>query len=175
MLQKKKKILLLSDDLRLHSGIATMSRELVLNTLQEFDWVQLGAALNHPDQGKVFDVSEDIRKQTNITDASVKIYCFSGYGNPEVVRELISTERPDAIMIFTDPRFWDWFFKMEHEIRQVMPIIYYNIWDCDPPPMWNGPAYESCDLLMNISKQTQALVNEVLIKRNNVEVETINF
>jgi len=30
---KKKKILLLSDDLRLHSGIATQSKEIVLNLL----------------------------------------------------------------------------------------------------------------------------------------------
>jgi hypothetical protein len=29
---KKKKILLLSDDLRMHSGIATMSREFVMGT-----------------------------------------------------------------------------------------------------------------------------------------------
>jgi len=36
---KKKKILLLSDDLRMHSGIATMSREIVLNSCREFDWV----------------------------------------------------------------------------------------------------------------------------------------
>ena len=53
---KKKKILLLADDLRMHSGIATMSREFVLGTCQEYDWVQLGAAIKHPDAGKVFDV-----------------------------------------------------------------------------------------------------------------------
>ena len=49
-MSKKKKILLLADDLRMHSGIATVSREIVLNTVKEFDWVQLGAALKHPDQ-----------------------------------------------------------------------------------------------------------------------------
>ena len=36
---KKKKILLLSDDLRMHSGIATMSREFVIGTAHEYDWV----------------------------------------------------------------------------------------------------------------------------------------
>ena len=59
-MSKKKKILLLADDLRMHSGIATVSREIVLNTVKEFDWVQLGAALKHPDQGKVFDLSQDV-------------------------------------------------------------------------------------------------------------------
>ena len=39
---KKPKILLLSDDLRLHSGIATQSKEIVLSTVHKYDWVQLG-------------------------------------------------------------------------------------------------------------------------------------
>ena len=46
---QRKKILLLSDDMRLHSGIATMSRELVIQTAHHFNWVNLGGAMNHPD------------------------------------------------------------------------------------------------------------------------------
>ena len=57
----KKKILLLSDDLRLTSGIATVSRDIVISTAKEFDWVQVGAAINHPDKGKVLDLSEDTK------------------------------------------------------------------------------------------------------------------
>ena len=45
---KKKKILLLSDDLRMHSGVATMSRELVTGTLHHYDWVQMAGAIKHP-------------------------------------------------------------------------------------------------------------------------------
>ena len=58
-----------------------------------------------------------------------------------------------VIMIYTDPRFWIWLFHMEHEIRQNIPIFYYNIWD-DWQPQYNENYYESCDLIMNISKQT---------------------
>ena len=159
---KKKKILLLSDDLRMHSGIATVSREIVLNTCKEFDWVQLGAAVTHPDQGKVFDLSLDIAKQTGVEDANVKIYAYSGYGNQDVLRELIQIERPDAILHFTDPRFWGWLYAMEHELRQMMPLAYYTIWDDTPYPRWNKPFYESCDLLMCISKQTYNIVKQVL-------------
>ena len=78
---KKKKILLLSDDLRVHSGIGTMSREFVLGTLDKYDWVQIGAAVKHPDEGKVFDISQDVQKETGVNDASVKIYACSGYGS----------------------------------------------------------------------------------------------
>ena len=38
----KKKILLLSDDLRMSSGVGTMSREFVYGTLHKYDWVQIG-------------------------------------------------------------------------------------------------------------------------------------
>jgi glycosyltransferase involved in cell wall biosynthesis len=163
---KKKKILLLSDDLRVHSGIGTMSREIVLNTVKEFDWVQLAAAIQHPETGKMFDLSAEIAKVTGVEDANVKLIPFDGYGNQDVVRELIAVERPDAILHFTDPRFWGWLYQMEHEIRQEIPLFYYTIWDDSPAPRWNRPFYESCDLLMCISKQTKALVTDVLKDSN---------
>ena len=100
----RKKILLLCDDIRLHSGVATMAREIVVGTAHHFNWVNLGGAMKHPDEKKAFDLSEDVNKQTGITDASVKLYATSGYGTIEIVRELLRVEKPDAIMIFTDPR-----------------------------------------------------------------------
>jgi glycosyltransferase involved in cell wall biosynthesis len=160
----RKKILLLSDDMRMHSGIATVSRDFVIETSDRFDWVQLGAAQEHPDHGKVFDISEDVGKVKGIDNANVKIYAHTGYGTAEVLRELIAIEKPDAILHFTDPRFWEWLYMIEHEIRShyKIPIMYYNIWDCPPAPYWNKSYYESCDLIMNISKQTHNLVKMVL-------------
>ena len=161
---KKKKILLLSDDLRMHSGIGTMSKEFVLGTIHKYDWVQLGGAVKHPEEGKVLDMSGEIQKTTNVSDASLKIYACSGYGNPQILNHLIQTEKPDAILHFTDPRFWQWLYQMEHEVRQSIPLMYYNIWDDLPYPFWNEPFYESCDLIMNISRQTQNIVKNVLRK-----------
>ena len=161
---KKKKILLLSDDLRVHSGIATMSKEFVIGTSHIYDWVQIGGAVKHPDAGKVFDISADVNKEAGIDNASVKIYATSGYGNPQILQEVMNIERPDAILHFTDPRFWEWLYQIEHNIRQHVPIMYYNIWDDLPYPFWNEPFYESCDLIMNISRQTQNIVKNVLRK-----------
>ena len=62
----KKKILLLSDDLRMHSGIATQSKEFVMGTLHKYDWVQLGGAVKHPEQGKIIDMSEAVQNQYGI-------------------------------------------------------------------------------------------------------------
>jgi len=161
---KKPKILLLSDDLRMHSGIGTMSREFVLGTVDKYDWVQLGAAVKHPEHGKGINISGDVAKETGVADASVIVYANSGYGNPQILKELMDRERPDAILHFTDPRFWGWLYNIEHQIRQQIPIMYYNIWDDLPYPHWNEPFYESCDLIMNISRQTQNIVKNVLQK-----------
>jgi len=156
----KKKILLLSDDLRMSSGVGTMSKEFVLGTIDHYDWVQLGGAIKHPENGKRVDMNSAIKEETGI-DGSLTIYPISGYGSPDILRQVISLEKPNAILHYTDPRFWGWLYQMEHEIRQEMPIFYYNIWDDWPAPQYNENFYECSDLIMNISKQTVAIVNEV--------------
>jgi len=160
----KKKILLLSDDLRMHSGIATQSKEFVMGTIHKYDWVQIAGAVKHPEQGKIVDMSEAVQNEYGIKDASLKLYPISGYGNPQLLREVINVEKPDAIMHFTDPRFWIWLYNMEHEIRQDIPIMYYNIWDDIPDPLYNTNFYRSSDMLMSISKQTYGINKRILSK-----------
>ena len=150
----KKKILLLADDLRMNSGVGTMSKEFVLGTIEHYEWVQIGGAIKHPDAGKIIDMNQAIREETGIEHSYLKIYPVDGYGNPEQLRQIMQMEKPDAIMHYTDPRFWTWLYQMEHELRQEIPIFYYNIWDDWPAPQYNENFYESCDLIMNISKQT---------------------
>jgi len=159
---KKKKILLMSDDLRMHSGIATQSKEFVMGTLKHYDWVQIAGAVKHPEEGKVVDMSPAAVQEYGIGDAYLKIYPVTGYGNPDILRHIMDIEKPDAILHFTDPRFWIWFYQMEHEVRQKIPIFYYNIWDDLPDPKYNRDYYRSSDLLMSISKQTYGLNYRIL-------------
>jgi len=160
----KKKILLLSDDLRMHSGIATQAKEFVMGTIHKYDWVQLGGAVKHPEEGKIVDMSQAAKNEYGVKDAYLKIYPLSGYGNPQVLREVMKLEKPDAILHFTDPRFWIWLYQMEHEIRQHIPILYYNIWDDIPDPLYNTNYYRSSDMLMSISKQTYGINKRILSK-----------
>jgi glycosyltransferase involved in cell wall biosynthesis len=159
--REKKKILLLSDDLRMSSGIATVSKELVFGTLDKYHWVQLGAAVNHPEKGKEIDLGDDARKVSGVSDASLKIIPWSGYGDADILRELIMRHQPDAILHFTDPRYWRWLYEMEAELRQNVPIFFYHIWDDLPDPKYNRDYYESCDWLGCISKQTYGIVKRV--------------
>jgi len=160
-MSKKKKILLLSDDLRMHSGIATVSKDIVMETLNEYDWVQIAGAIKHPDKGKVFDMSAGL-EEFGIKDGYLKVYPTDGYGDGPLLREIMAIEKPDAILHYTDPRFWIWLYKMEAEIRRDIPIFYYNIWDDLPDPMYNELYYRSSDLLMAISKQTYGINNRIL-------------
>ena len=159
---ERKKILLICDDIRVHSGVATVAKEIVLHTCQHFNWVQLAGAIKHPDAGKRFDLSADTNKETGIDDSSVFIYPTDGYGNPELVRQLIKMEKPDAIFLVTDPRYFMWLFNIENEIRKNIPIIYLNIWDDYPAPLYNKAFYESCDALLGISKQT-VNINKIVL------------
>ena len=159
---QRKKILLMCDDIRFTSGIATMAREIVVGTSHHFNWVNVGGAINHPEKGNRLDLSQDTKKTMGIEDTSVFLYPTDGYGSIELIRQLMDIEKPDAIMLFTDPRYWVWLFQHEREIRQQIPIIYLNIWDDLPYPLYNKPYYESCDTLFAISKQTENINHVVL-------------
>lgn len=160
---QRKKILLICDDIRVHSGIATVGREIVIHTSHHFNWVNIGGAVKHPEEGKRLDLSPSTNELANISDSSITLYPVSGYGNADLVRYMIENEKPDAIMLITDPRYFDWLFMIENEIRKKIPIAYLNIWDDYPAPHYNKAFYEACDLLMGISKQT-VNINRLVLK-----------
>ena len=140
----RKKILLLTDDIRVHSGVAQIGREIISKTSHRYNWCQLAGSVKHPEKGKVQDISADINKQEGIEDTYCKL------------------EKPDAILLITDPRYFQWVFQMEDEIRTKIPIAYLNIWDDMPAPQYNEEFYESCDALFGISKQTTA-INKIVL------------
>jgi glycosyltransferase involved in cell wall biosynthesis len=160
--EQRKNILLLTDDIRLPSGVGTIGREIVIHTSHKYNWINLGGAMNHPEKGKIFDISEDVNQLKGITDASAKVIPLDGYGDPQLIREMIKREKIDAIFLITDPRYFAWLFSIENEIRKKTPIIYLNIWDDYPAPMYNKAFYESCDVLLGISKQTVNINKMVL-------------
>jgi glycosyltransferase involved in cell wall biosynthesis len=166
----RKKILLLTDDIRVHSGVAQIGRELVMNTSGHYNWVQLAGSINHPEKGKIADLSADVDKEQNLKDSYVKLYPIDGYGDENILREIIQLEKPDAILLITDPRYFMWLFQMEEEIRSQIPIAYLNIWDDMPAPQYNEEFYESCDALFGISKQTVAINRIVLGDKANDKV-----
>ncbi len=164
---QRKKVLLLCDDIRMHSGIATMAREFVIGLSHKYNWAQIAGSVKHPDNGKVVDLSEATKNEVGVPDPYVRLYPTDGYGNPDMLKQIMQIEKPDAILHFTDPRFWTWLYAIEREIRQQCPIGYYSIWDDLPYPLYNRAYYESCDWIGCISKQTENIVKNVLGKAYN--------
>jgi glycosyltransferase involved in cell wall biosynthesis len=159
---QRKKILMLSDDIRTHSGVGCQARNIILNSAHHFNWVNIGGAVKHPDKGKGFDLSAEVNKQIGIKDSDVKVIASEGYGDAHLLRSVMVQEKPDAIVHFTDPRYWIWMYQMENEIRQQCPLVFYTIWDDVPYPMYNREFYRSEDMLLGISKQTVNIVKNVL-------------
>ena len=160
--EQRKNILLLTDDIRFTSGVGNVGKEIVLHTAHRYNWYNVGAAMKHPDQGKIFDLSEEINNLSGINDAEVLIQPNNGYGDPRLLRQLMKQRKIDAIFLITDPRYFEWLFQIENEVRQKVPIIYLNIWDDLPAPMYNKGFYESVDTLLGISKQTVNINKMVL-------------
>ena len=172
--EDRKNILLLTDDIRVHSGVATVGREIVTNTAHRYNWVQLAGAIKHPEKETLVDLSKATGEKVGIDDASVVLYPCDGYGNPDLLRDVIKRENIDALFIITDPRYFEWLFQMENEIRSSIPIAYLNIWDDLPAPMYNRDFYDSCDALFGISKQTKN-INEMVLGKERSKSKVIKY
>jgi len=158
MLEKKKyKILMLSDHALSTSGVGCQSRFLIEGLIKKGCWTvrQFGAALKHNDYNAV-QVSEDFI-----------IKPIDGFGDPNVLRLALATEKPDILFIFTDPRFFTWLWEMEDEIHQLCPIAYWHVWDNFPRPDFNDHYYASTDLINCHSYLTYEIVSKVFPDRSN--------
>jgi len=154
---KKKKILMLCDHPLSTSGVGCQARFLIngLIATGEYTFRVLGGAIKH-DNYDLVKVNDDLL-----------IKPVDGFGNPEMLRHLLATERPDVLLLFTDPRFFIWVWEMEDEIHQICPIAYWHVWDNDPYPYFNSVLYESTDLINCHSYKTYEMVHENFPNRTN--------
>jgi len=151
---KKKTILSMSDHPLSPSGVGTQTKY-VLEALVKtgrYRVISLGGAIKHHNYDPV---SVDPYGEDWV------VHPIDGYGNPEVIRSILRTERPDLIWFMTDPRFYGWLWEMEDEIRALCPMLYYHVWDNYPYPQFNKIWYDSTDVIANISKVTHDIVTTV--------------
>ena len=153
----KKKVLILSDHALSTSGVGTQTRHLVSGLLKKNKWTfrQFGAALKHTDY------------ETVVVNEDFIIKPIDGFGSKEMLRVALATEKPDIVLIFTDPRFFIWLWEMEDEVHQMCPIAYWHVWDNHPWPEFNRVLYESTDLVNCHSYLTYEMVNERFPEKTN--------
>jgi len=153
----KKKIIVLSDHALSTSGVGTQTRHLINGLLEKGCWTfrQLGAAVKHDNYDTV------------VVNPDFIIKPVDGFGNPEMIRVILATEKPDAILIFTDPRFFTWLFEIEDEIHQTCPIFWWHVWDNKPYPDFNDRYYKATDLINCHSHHTYMQIVEKYPKKTN--------
>jgi glycosyltransferase involved in cell wall biosynthesis len=151
---KKTTILTLSDHPISPSGVGTQTRYMIEHLLKtgKYKVISLGGAIKHT----------DYRPQTiEEFGEDWTIYPVDGYGNADMVRSIMQTEKPDVVWFMTDPRFWPWLWAIDNEIRCRAPMVYYHVWDNYPYPKFNKPFYDSNDVIVTISKVTDDIVKTV--------------
>jgi glycosyltransferase involved in cell wall biosynthesis len=153
-MEEKKKIFVIADHPLAPSGVGTQTKYVIETLLQtgRYKVVCLGGAMKHQDYSpqKVQPWGDDWI-----------IYPVDGYGNKEMVRSALFNEKPDVLWFMTDPRFYEWLWSIENEVRAHVPMVYYHVWDNYPYPTFNKSFYESNDVIASISKVTHDIVNNV--------------
>ncbi len=151
---RKIKVLTISDHPLSPSGVGTQTKYIIEALLKsgKFEVISLGGAIRHPDHKP---------QKTEQYGDLWTIYPVDGYGTADTVRSIMRTERPDVLWFMTDPRFFGWLWMIEQEVRPLVPMVYYHVWDNLPYPMFNKKFYDSNDMVVTISKVTDDIVANV--------------
>jgi glycosyltransferase involved in cell wall biosynthesis len=155
--EKKIKVLVLGDHPMAPSGVGTQIKYICETLLRtgRYKFINFGGAIKHekyePQRITYGDWDDD----------DWVVFPVNGYGNAEMIRSIIWTEKPDILLFMTDPRFYGWLWQIENEIRPLVPMVYYHVWDNYPYPKFNDTWYDSTDVIASISKVTYDIVNNV--------------
>ena len=162
-MSEKKTILVLSDHPMAPSGVGTQTKYVMTTLLRtgKYKIVSLGGAVKHP------NYEPQIITDPAWDEGDFIVYPVDGYGSVEAIRSILWTQKPDILWFMTDPRFYEWLWAMENEIRSVVPMVYYHVWDNYPFPMYNKKWHSSTDVIASISKVTHDIVNNVSPETEN--------
>jgi len=136
------------------SGVATQTKymcDALLNS-GKFQILSFGGAMRHHNYQPI--------KTEEYGDDWI-VFPVDGYGTQDMVRSMIRQHKPDILWFMTDPRFYGWLWEIENEIRPLLPMVYYHVWDNTPYPTFNKVLYESNDRVATISKVTDDIVKTV--------------
>lgn len=151
---KKYKILTISDHILHNSGVALQSRYIIQHLLKtgKFQVISICVAMSHENMqvGKTHEYGDDL-----IIVPAVK------YDDQNLIRQIIDAEKPDAMWIMTDPRFYMGLFAMADEVKRHCPILWNCIWDNPPTPWYNKPLYDCIDFFGCINKVMWNIVNDM--------------
>lgn len=164
----RKKVLLIGDNPTGVSGVANILRSIIIGTAHVYNYIVIGVSTNEKTKGRKVDISIHTNTEAGIEDSDVRVIEWTSYDDPELIRQVISQEKPDFLVAMTDPRYYQNLFGMAHEIQHGLsghkgiPLCYLSLWDELPPPFYNRAAWSSVNLSLCINKQTM-LMNKIVL------------
>lgn len=165
----RKKLLFISDTIIGVSGVSNVARSIIAGTAHHYNYITLGVSLDQKTKGQRYDLCQATNTEAGIEDSNVTTIAWDTYDDPEIIRQVIASEKPDGIVFITDPRYYARLFAMAHEIQHngigghnPIPMCYIQIWDELPPPFYNRASWSSVNLSLCISKQTM-LMNQIVL------------
>ena len=103
---EKKKVLVIADSPLVPSGVGTQTKYMIESMLKtgEFKFFCLAGAIRHQDYR--------IQKVGPWNDDWI-IKPVDGYGNHQIIRNVLKEYKPDILWFMTDPRFYVWLWEIE--------------------------------------------------------------
>ena len=152
--EEKIKVMVISDHPLSPSGVGIQTKYMIESILAtgKFKVLCLGGAVKHQNYEPIL---------VEGYDDNWMIIPVDGYGTQDMVRSMLANHKPDILWFMTDPRFYEWLWGMENEIRSNVPMVYYHVWDNYPLPDFNKKYYDSNDVIVSISKLTDDVVRKV--------------
>lgn len=146
----KIRVLFVTDDIRMHTGVGIQAKKLCLGLVRSGKF-----------EVSVIGGSDGSRNFSPVLIDNITLYPISpGYGNIEHFRVVYRKVRPHIVVLFSDPRFFEHLFTQDNEIRHSSKIVLYHTWDNAPFPKFNLPWYAACDDLVMISDFSHTLFKE---------------
>jgi glycosyltransferase involved in cell wall biosynthesis len=152
--KEKITVLTISDHPLLPSGVGTQTKYIIEALLNSgrFNVISLGGAVKHSDYTPI---------KVDGYPGTWEIFPVNGYGDQATVTGFIRERKPDILYFMTDPRFYEWLWAIDDNIRENIPMVYYHVWDNYPYPNFNQRYYEANDVIASISKVTSDIVQTV--------------
>ena len=116
MTEKKIKLLTISDHPLSPSGVGTQTKYMIEGLLStgRYEIFSLAGAVKHNDYNMI---------KPNDYGGLWSIQPVDGYGQQDHIRSVLRSFKPDMVWFMTDPRFFDWLWAMDNEIRKCCPLV----------------------------------------------------
>lgn len=157
----KQNVLIISDSIVTNTGVANQSAEVAKALFNKgYGVFQIGVSQMEPNKKFLHTFS---------TGEQVTVLTDTAFDNVPLLLNVIDGFKIRAVILVTDPNRFTGIWTNARTIKNLVPIIYWNLWDTNllpapksKRPHYNEWIYESCSSLPCISQQSENFVRQII-------------